>query len=148
MLILHLIIHGEDLVLFILRNAHAGVFHFKHQPILLFTPHPHHDLPLRGKLHRVADQVPQDLPQAGAIGDDLLRQRLLRLHHKLQPFRLHQQAGEVFQIGQEAGKVHRLIVELHFTALEFVHLDNVIEDITQRDGADMDGFEVFQLFVV
>ncbi|MNF04375.1 hypothetical protein D3C80_2038800 [compost metagenome] len=73
MLILHLIIHGEDFVLFVLRNTHTGVFHFKHQPILLFTPHAHHNLPLRGKLHGIADQVPQDLPQAGAVRNDFLR---------------------------------------------------------------------------
>ena len=78
----------------------------------------------------------------------MLRQRLLRLHHKLQAFRLSQQAGEVFQVGQEAGKVYRLIVELHFAPLKLVHLDNVVEDIAQGNSADMDGFEVFQLFVV
>ncbi|MND77890.1 hypothetical protein D3C76_1386300 [compost metagenome] len=57
-LVLDLIIHGEDFVLLILRNPHAGVFHLKHQPILLFAAYADHDLPLRRELHRIADQVP------------------------------------------------------------------------------------------
>ncbi len=72
----------------------------------------------------------------------------MRREHKFQPFWLCQQAGKIFQIGQEAGEIKRLIIQLHFTAFDFVHLNDIIKDVAQRDGRDVDGFQVFQLFLI
>ncbi|SVM42988.1 Uncharacterised protein [Klebsiella pneumoniae] len=61
-----------------------------------------------------------------------MRQRKRRIQHKAQPFLLRLQTGEVFEVGQEAGKVHRLVIQLNFTPLHLIHLNNIIEDIAQR----------------
>ena len=48
-------------------------------------------------------------------------------------------------VRKEACKINRLVVELNFTALHLIHVDNIIEDIAQRDRRDVDRFEVFFL---
>ncbi len=105
----------------------------------------HRHLPLLGKFHRVADQVPEDLAQTRAVRDHFVRQRQGWLHDKAQPLLLRLQAGQVFQIGKEAGEINRLVIKLDFTALHLIHVDNIVEDIPQRDRRDMDRFEVFFL---
>ena len=55
---------------------------------------------------------------------------------------------ERFSRSAEAGEVHRLVVELHLAPLELIHFDNVVEDIAEGDGADVNGLQVFQLLVV
>ncbi len=74
-LIFHLIIHGEDLVLLFLRNALAGVLYLEAQSLVRLIGDAHHDFALLGEFHRVADQVPQNLTQARAVGANLVWQR-------------------------------------------------------------------------
>ena len=87
---------------------------------------------LRSKFHGITNKIPQDLAQTRSVGDHFMRQRKRGVQHKMQAFLLRLQAGEVFQVGQEAGKVHRLVIQLNFTPLHLIHLNNIIEDITQR----------------
>ena len=82
MTVFHLIIHGEDFILLILRNTDAGIFHVKMQHIAFVIAYAHRHLPLLGKLHGVADQVPQNLAQTRAVGDHLMWQRQRRIEHK------------------------------------------------------------------
>ena len=141
-----LVIHGEYFVLFRFRDTNPGVFHFEVQDIAFVIAHADvHPTALWGKFHGVADKIPQDLPQAGAVGDHLVRQRQARLQHKAQSLLLRLQTRKVFKVGKEAGEVHRLVIELYLTALHFIHVDNIIEDIPQRHRRDMDGFQVFFL---
>ncbi|SSW79364.1 Uncharacterised protein [Klebsiella pneumoniae] len=93
----------------------------------------HHHLSFLGKFHRVADQVPQDLAQSRAVRHHFMRQRQGWLHDKAQSLLLRLQTREVFQIGKEAGEIHRLVIKLNFTALHLIHINNIVEDITQRD---------------
>ena len=145
MAVFHLIIHGEDFVLLILRNADAGIFHFKVQNAACIVTHAHGHLALLGKFHRVADQVPQDLAQTRAVSHYFMRQRQGRVEHKTQSFLLRLQAGEILQIGHEAGEIHRLVIQLNLTPLHLIHINDIVEDIPQRHGGDMDSFQVFFL---
>ncbi len=108
--------------------------------------HTHRHLPFAGKFHGVADQVPEDLPQTGAVGDHLVWQRQRRLEFETQPLLMRLQPGEVLQIRKEAGEVEWLVIELYFAPLHLIHIDNIVEDIAQRHRRDMDRFEVFFLF--
>lgn len=58
---------------------------------------------------------------------------------------LRLQCGEIFQIGKEAGEINRLIIKLDLTPFHLIHVDNIVEDIPERDGRNMDGFEIFFL---
>ena len=60
-----------------------------------------------------------------------MRQRKRGFQHKMQAFLLRLQAGEVFQVRKETGKINRLVVQLNFTPLHLIHLNNIIEDITK-----------------
>ena len=86
--VFNLIIHGEDLILLLLRNADTRVLNFKVQHVAFVIANAHRNLPLLGKLHGVADEVPQDLPQTCAVRHHFMRQRQRWLHHKAQPFLL------------------------------------------------------------
>ena len=147
-LIFHLIVHGEDLVLLLLRNSLPGVLHLKAQRLVLLIGDAHYDLPMLGKLHCVADEVPQNLTQARAVGANLMRQRQVRCHNELKSLRLRQQSGEVLQIREEAGEVERLVIQLHLAALNLVHLNDVVEDIAERNSGNVDGFKVLQLLLI
>ena len=105
----------------------------------------HGDLPFLGKLHGVADQIPQDLTQTRPVGNDLMRQRQGRIKYKAQPFLLRLQAGEIFQIRHKAGEIYRLVIELNFTPFHLIHVDNIVENIPKRNGRNMDSFQVFFL---
>ncbi len=74
-----------------------------------------------------------------------MRQRQRRLHHKTQPFLLRLQTGQVFEIGKEAGKIDFLVIQLNFTALHLIHVDNIVEDIAQRHRRNVDRFQIFFL---
>ena len=71
--VLHLIIHGEDFILLILRNADPRIFNLEMQHIALVIARPHGHLSLLSELHGVADQIPQNLAQTRAVGNDLMR---------------------------------------------------------------------------
>ena len=143
--VFHLIIHGEDFILLFLRDTDTGVFHFKVQHIASIVAHAHDHAPLLSEFDGVADQVPQNLSQTSTVSNHFMRQRQRRLHHKTQPFLLRLQTGQVFEIGKEAGKIDFLVIQLNFTALHFIHVDNIIEDIAQRYRRNVDRFQVFFL---
>ena len=115
------------------------------QHIAFIVAHAHGNLALLGEFDGVTDEVPQNLPQTRPVGHHFMRQRQRRFQDEAQPFLLRLQAGEVFQIGQETGEVDLLIIQLDFAPLHFIHVDNIVENIPQRNGRDMDGFEVFFL---
>ena len=58
---------------------------------------------------------------------------------------LRLQARKVFQIRHKAGEINRLVIELDFTSLHLIHIYDIVENIPQRHGRDMDGFQVFFL---
>ena len=74
MAVFDLVIHGENFVLFRFRNTDTGVFHFEVQDIAFVIAHADiHPAALGGKLHGVADKVPQDLAQTRTVGDHFMR---------------------------------------------------------------------------
>ena len=86
--VFNLIIHGEDLILLILRNADTRVLNFKVQHVPLIIANAHSNLSLLGKLHGVAVEIPQDLTQTRAVRHHFMRQRQRRFHHEAQSFLL------------------------------------------------------------
>ena len=58
---------------------------------------------------------------------------------------LRLQAGEILQIRHETGEIYRLVIQLDFTPLHLIHINDIVENIPQRDRRDMDGFQVFFL---
>ncbi|MNP34557.1 hypothetical protein D3C76_1278500 [compost metagenome] len=58
---------------------------------------------------------------------------------------LRLEPGKVLQIGEEPGKVYRLVIQLDFTTLHLIHIDNIVENIPQRHRRNMDGLEILFL---
>jgi hypothetical protein len=132
-------------VLFRFRNTNPGVFHFEVQDIAFVIAHADvHPTALWGKFtallirfHRICRRrVPSVITQAAAGGSAPAQSAAPSAAPA---------DRKVFKVGKEAGEVHRLVIELYLTALHFIHVDNIIEDIPQRHRRDMDGFQVFFL---
>ncbi|MNC19520.1 hypothetical protein D3C75_674540 [compost metagenome] len=58
-------------------------------------------------------------------------QRQCRVHFQLQSFLLRLQTRKVFQVSKETGEINRLVIKLNFTALKLIHINDIVENITQ-----------------
>ena len=133
----------EDLLLALLRHPDSGVAHLHGQgaPVALgrieLPAKAHGHASLVGVLDRVADQVDEDLPQARlvdqermgqAFGEDEVHRQALagRLLHKDGP----EQLGQLAQAGG-------LGVEDHHPGLDFREVEDVIDQLEERQGALM-----------
>lgn len=83
----HLVELAKDEIEVLRRNADAGIFD-RHMQLLttrrvLQPHHPHQNVPLVGKLHRIADQIGQDLPQPSRIADISGGQEHVEIDHQI-----------------------------------------------------------------
>ena len=96
-------------------NADAGVAHADAHRVGL-VPGLHLHLAALGELHRVADEVGDDLPDANGVSDELLRELRVELHHQLDASRVGAAGlvarGPEDRLGQREG--HPLELERDF----------------------------------
>ena len=80
-------VRGEDLRLLVLAEADTGVGDLEPEEdarsFCLEAQHAHHHLTRVGELHRVADEVQQDLPQTSGVADHLRRNVALDIEDEL-----------------------------------------------------------------
>ncbi|MNG94584.1 hypothetical protein D3C79_535960 [compost metagenome] len=150
LLALHLIVHGEDLLLLGARNADPGVFHLEVQRQLArfiggVGEAAHRHPALVGKLDRIAHQVPQHLAQAGAVGHHELRHVPIPVEVQVEPLLLRLDARQRLQLVEEGGQVDAGGGYLQPAAIEFVEIDDVVEDVAERHRAQVNGLELLVL---
>ena len=147
LLALHLIVHGEDLLLLGARNADPGVFHLEVQRQLArfiggVGEATHRHATLVGEFDRIAHQVPQHLAQPGAVRHHELRHVAIPIEVQIEPLLLRLDARQHLQLVEEGGQVHGGRRYLEAAAIEFVQIDDVIEDVAERHRTQVDGLEL------
>ena len=147
----HLIIHGKDVGLLLAGNADPRIFHLEAQvhsaAFQRRNIDPQGDTTILGEFHRIAGEIPEDLPQAGAISLNPVGQLAIQIEIEIEPLLLGKQLGQRLQIVQEGGEVHAARCYLQLAPIQFVQIYDVIEDIAQGDGAKIDGIEVLALLL-
>ena len=120
-----------------LRNADAGILDIEPQLLLRAFADPADpdlDMPGRGELHSVADQVEQALSKADGIGADPVE---LRVDHgaKRQPLAQRLGPQQADQSVHQLGRMHRLRRQLQPSGLDLREVDDVVEDFRQHPAA-------------
>ena len=150
LLALHLIVHGEDLLLLGTGNAHPGVFHLEVQRQLArfisgVGETAYGDAPFIGELDRIAHQVPQHLAQPGAVRHHELGHVAVPVEVQVEPLLLRLDARQRLQLVEEGGQIQRSRRNLQPTTVELVQIDDVVEDVAERHRAQVDGLELLLL---
>ena len=149
LLAVDLVIHGEDVFQLAGRNADPGIFHLEPQRQLSWRlgdqVDPQRHPTMLGELDGVAGQIPQHLPQPGAIGLHPMGQITIQIEVQIEPLLLGHQPGQRLQIAEKGRQVHPHRGDLQPMPVDLVQIDDVIEDITQGHGADVDGIQILAL---
>ncbi len=158
----------EESVLFVHRNADSGVAHRKVQQPLLRVPKKigvrlvarlkssgaaagrsdlDGDLALVGEFNGVANEVDQDLPQAGDVADQNFGNGVVHDISQIQPF-LGGLGGQQVQRLFDAGvQLKGMAFQIQFPGFDFGKVQNVVDDGQQGVGAAAGRLDVFALFV-
>jgi hypothetical protein len=133
----------------VLRNADAGIADGELQFVPGFALfHRQHDLALLGEFDRVAEQVDQDLAQAGHIAFDAGRHVVVHDVGDVESF-FDGAPGRQVQRGFDAfAQVEGLEFHVHPARLDLAEVEDVVDDGEQGVARVADGFGVVALFIV
>ena len=120
-------------------DADAGVPHHELHPdaarvaVVAEGPPPHaqEDLPRRGELDRIAQQVVEDLAQSGGVPHQHAGQRLVDVDHELQALLVGGQRKQVRAGLDQRLQLEFLRVQFHLPGLDLREVEDAVEDTHQ-----------------
>ncbi len=115
---------------------------------VLVDRHRHHYLALFSELDGVAEQVGEDLAQAGHVSDDRLRRSRSDQVGQIQPLFARLRRQQVEGALDALAQVERLVLEIEPVGLDLGEIQDVVDDRQQRLGAVANGLGEFALFGV
>jgi len=136
---------GEELLLVLLRHAHAGVLHRKVGAHPALAPEggllPEMDVDAAaggGELHGVAEEVEEHLVEAHAVAEDMLGEYAGNPDVEFLPVGHELGTDDVAQAldGIPQGEV--LHLQRHLAALDLGHVENVVDEAEQLLAGDHD----------
>ena len=134
----------EEPALPLLGNTHAGVAHgeFEAEPPVVRRPvgaHAHHDLAAIGELHRVADEVQEDLPEPRVVADDRRRHVRRDLAGHVEALLRGGGAQQHERPLDALAEVEGARVDVHAARLDLREIEDVVDDREERVAARADG---------
>ena len=155
-------------MLLVQRNADARVSHAEMQQPLLRMPHEtgfafipcldralsmrrwrdlHHHLTRRRELHRITDQIHENLPQPSDIADKNFRDGILHVVGEIDFFlrRLHRQ--QLQRLLDASMNLKRMMLQFQLARFDLREVEDVVDDREQRVRTATNSLHVFALFV-
>ena len=109
--------------------------------------HLDHDLPRRGELDSIAEQVDEHLPQPGHIAAHPRRNVIVHLVGDLQFLLRRLRRQEVQRVFDASAQVKRLALQFELAGLDLREVENVVDDGEQGFAAGIDRLHVTVLLV-
>src|SRR4029079_9354156 len=126
-------------------DADAGVGNNKHDRIVEFLAAPD-DLAVVGReLHRIGQQIDDDLLDRAAVGDHGSRALDIGVQREILVLGASRHDAQRFR--QYLRKIERLHVELHAAGFDLRHVEYVVDDFEQIFAAGQDVVAVLLVFV-
>ncbi len=123
----------EDAVPCLGGDADAGILHaHAHERRLLGEGQGQADPPLRGELHRVAEEVHHHLAQPPGVADEHPGEPRLQLQGKFQPFSRRVLGEDRHRVGGQLREVEGDVLELHAPGLDLGEVEDVVDDGEKR----------------
>jgi len=98
-------------------------------------------------LHRIAEQVDKHLVQLQGIRDHVLIRNFKRINKQLQLLCLHLGLDDIDQIVHQLGNIAFLLFDLHFSAFDRAHIEDIIDQAEQMLAGSRNLFRIFPYFV-
>ena len=139
----------EDRNVFVRRDAEARVGHAKvqHEAVRRVRDRldAHHDFAALGELHRIADQVDDDLAETQGVADQRAGQLGWNLAAQLEPLGMGADGEWPQRVDETVAQIEVGRRELELACLDLGEVEDVIDHAEQRIGRVFDHVEVFAL---
>ena len=137
----------EDQALLVLRDADAGVGDGEPDDLGGRAIDPQVHPAALGELHRIREQIAEDLPQAHVVGVERRRQIRVEADRERQPLLLGDLAERLVDVVAQVGEPDLADVDRHGAGLDLCEIEDLVDQRHQIRAGLADGVGVADLLV-